>query len=109
MRARIWPPVGHVVKMTFMAQNRDGQVIPAYARFIAIPGSNFFLTPGAPPATTARVTRQFEPGSDFLAGWATTRSTNFGRTSSTSYFIEIIRRSSAALPTQIPNYRMLGR
>ena len=31
----------HVVKMTFMAQNRDGQMMPAYARFIAIPGSNF--------------------------------------------------------------------
>jgi hypothetical protein len=33
--------VGHVVKMTFMAENRDGRVMPAYARFIAIPGSNF--------------------------------------------------------------------
>jgi hypothetical protein len=33
--------LGHVVKMTFMAQNRDGSVMPAYARFIAIPGSNF--------------------------------------------------------------------
>jgi hypothetical protein len=33
--------LGHVFKMTFMAQNRNGQIIPAYARFIAIPGSNF--------------------------------------------------------------------
>jgi hypothetical protein len=33
--------IGHVVKMTFMAENRNGEVIPAYARFIAIPGSNF--------------------------------------------------------------------
>jgi hypothetical protein len=33
--------LGHVAKMTFMAQNRDGKMIPAYARFIAIPGSNF--------------------------------------------------------------------
>jgi len=33
--------LGHAVKMTFMAQNRDGKVVPAYARVIAIPGSNF--------------------------------------------------------------------
>src|ERR1700733_14988440 len=33
--------IGHVVKMTFMAQNREGGMMPAYARFIAIPGSNF--------------------------------------------------------------------
>jgi len=33
--------VRHAIKMTFMAQNRDGDLMPAYARFIAIPGSNF--------------------------------------------------------------------
>jgi hypothetical protein len=33
--------IGHAAKMTFMAQNRDGNVQLAYARFIAIPGSNF--------------------------------------------------------------------
>lgn len=33
--------LGHAAKMTLMAQNRDGDVTPAYARFIAIPGSNF--------------------------------------------------------------------
>jgi hypothetical protein len=33
--------VGHAVKMTFLAQNRDGNLKLAYARFIAIPGSNF--------------------------------------------------------------------
>jgi hypothetical protein len=33
--------IGHAIKMTFMAQNRDGSLMPAYARFIAIPGSNF--------------------------------------------------------------------
>jgi hypothetical protein len=33
--------IGHAIKMTFMAQNRDGDLMPAYARFIAIPGSNF--------------------------------------------------------------------
>jgi len=33
--------IGHALKMTVMAQNRDGSLMPAYARFIAIPGSNF--------------------------------------------------------------------
>ena len=33
--------IGHAAKMTFMAQNREGKLMPAYARFIAIPGSNF--------------------------------------------------------------------
>ncbi|HUJ51812.1 MAG TPA: hypothetical protein VLW25_16500 [Bryobacteraceae bacterium] len=32
---------GHVIKMTFMARNREGQIVPAYARFAAIGGSNF--------------------------------------------------------------------
>ncbi len=33
--------LGHAAKMTFMAENRDGNEMLAYARFIAIPGSNF--------------------------------------------------------------------
>ena len=33
--------IGHVVKMTFLAENRKGQLRPAYARYIAISGSNF--------------------------------------------------------------------
>ena len=33
--------LGHVVKMTFLARNRNGDMMPAYARMIAIPGSNF--------------------------------------------------------------------
>jgi len=33
--------VGHVVKMTFLAQNRQGRLMPAYARYIAISGNNF--------------------------------------------------------------------
>ena len=33
--------VGHVVKWTFIAQNKNGTVRPAYARYIAISGNNF--------------------------------------------------------------------
>jgi len=32
---------GHVVKMTFPAENRQGRLRPAYARYIAISGNNF--------------------------------------------------------------------
>jgi len=51
--------LGHVAKMTFMAQNRDGKLSPAYARFIAIPGSNFlsnaWRAPGDDDAGNAAV------------------------------------------------------
>jgi hypothetical protein len=33
--------VGHIVKWTFVAANRNGSVRPAYARFVAVSGSNF--------------------------------------------------------------------
>jgi hypothetical protein len=33
--------LGHVVKMTFYARNQNGDVVPAYARYAAISGSNF--------------------------------------------------------------------
>jgi hypothetical protein len=33
--------VGHILAMTFLARNRDGGTMPAYARYIAIPGNNF--------------------------------------------------------------------
>lgn len=33
--------VKHVIKMTFVAYRREGNLAPAYARFIAVPGNNF--------------------------------------------------------------------
>lgn len=33
--------VRHVVVMTFLARNREGNLMPAYARYIATPGNNF--------------------------------------------------------------------
>ena len=33
--------VGHIVKMTFIARNRSGGSMPAYARYAAISGNNF--------------------------------------------------------------------
>jgi hypothetical protein len=33
--------IGHAIKMTYMAENHNGDLKPAYARFMALPGSNF--------------------------------------------------------------------
>jgi hypothetical protein len=33
--------LGHVVKMTFLARDRSGRLMPAYSRYLAIPGSSF--------------------------------------------------------------------
>jgi len=33
--------LGHVVKMAFLAQNKDGRMMPAYARYAAITGNNY--------------------------------------------------------------------
>ena len=33
--------IGHAIKGTFTAYDREGNVMPAYARYIAIPGNNF--------------------------------------------------------------------
>jgi len=33
--------VGSVVKMTFLAHNRFGNVVPAYARYVSTPSNNF--------------------------------------------------------------------
>lgn len=52
--------IGHVLKMTVMAPNRDGTIRPAYARFAAIGGSNF-------------LSNAWRPDSDATAGHATIR------------------------------------
>ncbi len=33
--------LGHAVKMAFLAQNQNGRVMPAYARYMAIAGNNY--------------------------------------------------------------------
>jgi len=41
IRAGFGGRVGHVLKMAFLARNRNGRLEPAYARFIANSGSNY--------------------------------------------------------------------
>ena len=33
--------IGHVFLLSFAARNRQGKLVPAYARYVAIPGNNF--------------------------------------------------------------------
>jgi hypothetical protein len=40
--------VGHVIAMTFLARTRSGGTMPAYARYIAIPGSSFLYNEWMP-------------------------------------------------------------
>jgi hypothetical protein len=51
--------LGHAAKMTFMAQDRDGNLMPAYARLIAVPGTNFlsntWRAPGDDTANRAAI------------------------------------------------------
>src|ERR1700733_4293726 len=59
--------IGHAVKMTFMAQDRDGQVRLAYARFIAIPGSNFLSNAWRAPGDDTAATAAVRTGLGFLS------------------------------------------
>jgi hypothetical protein len=42
--------LGHVIKYTFFTKNRDGQTVPAFARYAAISGSNFISNAWRPPS-----------------------------------------------------------
>ena len=66
--------IGHVVKMTFLAENRRGQLMPAYARYVAISGSNF-------------ISNAWRPDSQATVGDATVRVTlgSLGRMSSNAF------------------------
>jgi hypothetical protein len=50
--ARFKSRVGHVVQWTVFAPNRDGELRPAYARFIAFSGSSFISNAWREPSDT---------------------------------------------------------
>ncbi len=58
--------IGHAVKMTFMAQDRDGRLMPAYARMIAIPGSNFISNAWRAPGDDSADRAAIRTGLGFL-------------------------------------------
>ena len=59
--------LGHVVKMTFFARNRAGDEVPAYARFIAIPGSNFLANTWMPDSEATLGDAALRTGLGFLS------------------------------------------
>jgi hypothetical protein len=61
--------LGHTVKMTFMAENRDGQIVPAYARFIAIPGNNFISNAWRAPGDDNVNQALIRTGLGFIGRW----------------------------------------
>jgi hypothetical protein len=58
--------LGHVAKWTVMAPNRDGELRPAYARFIAYSGSSFISNGWREPSDTTTATSFSRIGFDFL-------------------------------------------
>jgi hypothetical protein len=58
--------LGHAVNMTFMAENRDGSLMPAYARFVAIPGSNFLSNTWRPDSDATVDRAAIRTGLGFL-------------------------------------------
>jgi hypothetical protein len=58
--------LGHVVKMTFLARNRAGNTMPAYARFIAIPGGSFLANSWMPDSQATVGAAAVRTGMGFL-------------------------------------------
>ena len=58
--------LGHVVKMTFLARNRAGDTVPAYARLLAIPGSSFLATTWMPDSQATVDNAAVSTGLGFL-------------------------------------------
>jgi hypothetical protein len=59
--------VGYVVKMTFMASNRNGKNMPAYARFIAFPASSFISNEWTPHSQSNASDAVLRVGLGFLS------------------------------------------
>jgi hypothetical protein len=61
--------LGHTAKMTFMDEYRDGSVRLAYARFIAIPGSNFVSNAWRAPGDDTAGNAAVRIGLGFFGRW----------------------------------------
>ena len=59
--------VGHVIKMTFMARNRNGKTMPAYSRFFAFPASGFIENAWEPKSQTTMGNTVARIGLGFLS------------------------------------------
>ncbi|SRR5579864_400 len=62
--------IGHIIKMTFLATGRDGRPVPAYARYIAIPGNNFLSDTWRAPSDATLGSAGLRTGLGFLGRMA---------------------------------------
>jgi hypothetical protein len=58
--------LGHVIKMTFAARNREGHDMPAYSRFIAFPASSFISNAWTPRSQSDTSNALIRVGLGFL-------------------------------------------
>jgi hypothetical protein len=58
--------LGHVIEMTFLARNREGNTMPAYARYLAIPGSSFLSNTWRPDSEASAGDAAVRTGLGFL-------------------------------------------
>ena len=70
--------IGHAVKMTFLAEDRDGKTMPAYARFVAIPGSNFLSNAWRAPGDDTAGNAAVRTGLGFLGRLGSNTFDEFG-------------------------------
>jgi hypothetical protein len=70
--------LGHAAKLTFMAENRDGEMMPAYARFIAIPGGNFLSNAWRAPGDDSASRATVRTGVGFLGRFGSNVFDEFG-------------------------------
>jgi hypothetical protein len=62
--------LGHVIKMTFLARDRNGKTMPAYSRYIAIPGSSFLANQWLPDSQATNSDAAVRAGLGFLSRMA---------------------------------------
>jgi len=62
--------LGHVFKMTFFAYNRAGNEVPAYARFLAIPGGSFLANTWMPDSQATLSDAAVRTGMGFVGRMA---------------------------------------
>lgn len=62
--------ISHVIKMTFLATDRNGRAMPAYARYIAIPGNNLLSDSWRAPSDATLGRAALRTGLGFLGRMA---------------------------------------
>jgi hypothetical protein len=87
--------LGHAAKMTFMAENRDGNLMPAYARFVAIPGSNFLSNAWRAPGDDTARSASIRTGLGFLG--------RFGSNTFDEFWPDVKQKLFRRAANQAPN------